>query len=142
MDKRWVFQEPKTRRSRRQIALAAQAVAALQRHQERQEAEREHMGISWRPHDLVFCSQQGMPLIARNVYRSFKELVKRGALPNLRSRGFGNPHRPRREHLVHGVNTQFFLPYRSRCIAEYRHSSSYLGAATGVDWRARLTSVQ
>jgi integrase len=84
IDKRWVFQEPKTRRSRRQIALAAPALAALKRHLERQDAEREHIGASWRPHDLIFCSQQGMPLIARNVYRSFKELLKRGALPDIR----------------------------------------------------------
>jgi hypothetical protein len=61
------------------------ALAALQRHQQRQEAEREHMGVSRRPHDLIFCSQQGMPLIARYVYRSFKELLKRGALPDIRS---------------------------------------------------------
>jgi hypothetical protein len=27
---------------------------------------------------------------------------------------------------------EFFLPDRSRCVAEYRHSSSYLGAAMGA----------
>ena len=48
------------------------------------------------------------------------------------SAGLGNPHRPRREHLVKSINAQFFLPYRSRCVAEYRHSSSYLGAAMGA----------
>src|SRR5689334_3467514 len=48
------------------------------------------------------------------------------------SAGLGNPQRPRREHLVKSTNMEFFLPDRSRCVAEYRRSSSYLGAAMGA----------
>jgi hypothetical protein len=33
---------------------------------------------------------------------------------------------------VNSINTQFLPPYRSRCVAEYRHSSSYLGATMGA----------
>jgi hypothetical protein len=46
--------------------------------------------------------------------------------------GLGNPHRPRHEHLVKSINTQIFLLYRLRRVAECRHSSSYLGAAMGA----------
>ncbi|HEV8189875.1 MAG TPA: tyrosine-type recombinase/integrase, partial [Ktedonobacterales bacterium] len=51
----WVWKELKTRRSRRQIALAAPVVAVLQRHRERQEAERLALASGWHEHDLVFC---------------------------------------------------------------------------------------
>jgi len=42
----WVWKEPKTRRSRRQVALAAPVVEALQRHRERQEAESVTAGLA------------------------------------------------------------------------------------------------
>jgi integrase len=84
IDRRWVFREPKTKRSRRQIALAAPALAALQAHQVRQAEERDIVGGAWEDHDLIFCTQLGRPLPARNVYRSFKGLLRRGALPDIR----------------------------------------------------------
>jgi integrase len=43
----WVWKEPKTRRSRRQIALSAPVIAVLQRHRLRQEAERVTAGTAW-----------------------------------------------------------------------------------------------
>jgi len=33
---------------------------------------------------------------------------------------------------MNSISTQFFLLYRSWCVAEYRHSSSYLGAVMGA----------
>lgn len=55
----WVWKEPKTRRSRRQIALAAPVVEVLRRHRERQEAERAALPSGWHDHDLVFCTKAG-----------------------------------------------------------------------------------
>jgi integrase len=42
------------------------------------------MGPAWQEWDLVFCNQMGGPLFARNLYRSFKEMLKKGALPDIR----------------------------------------------------------
>ncbi len=80
----WVWKEPKTRRSRRQIALAAPVVGVLQRHQERQEAERSALASGWREHDLVFCNRAGGPLFARNLVRSFMLVLEKAAIPHIR----------------------------------------------------------
>jgi integrase len=79
-----VFKAPKTRRSRRQIALAAPAVVALKRHRAAQAEQRLLMGPVWREYDLVFCTGHGTPLSARNVVRSFKALLKKAALADVR----------------------------------------------------------
>jgi len=70
-----VWKEPKTRRSRRQIALAAPVVEVLKRHRERQEAERLSAGPGWQDCDLVFCNAAGGPLFARNLVRIFGLLL-------------------------------------------------------------------
>lgn len=78
------FCAPKTRRSRRQIALAAPAAEALRRHRASQAEQRLRQGSAWHDHDLVFSSSIGTPLLARNVVRGFKALLEKGALPDVR----------------------------------------------------------
>lgn len=80
----WAFKEPKTKRSRRQIALALPAIEALRKHQARQCEERLLVGDAWKDPNLIFSSTIGTPLFARNVVRSFKALLERGALPDVR----------------------------------------------------------
>ena len=83
-DGQWVWKEPKTRRSRRQIALAVPLVDVLRRHRECQEGERAHGGPAWRDCDLVFCNKVGGPLFARNLVRSFMLLLEKAAMPQIR----------------------------------------------------------
>jgi integrase len=83
-EREWVWKEPKTRRSRRQIALAAPVVEVLQRHRARQEAERLSLESAWRDCDLVFCNKMGGPLFARNLVRSFMTLLEKAAIPHIR----------------------------------------------------------
>ena len=80
----WVWKEPKTKSSRRQIALPEKAVEILRRHQIHQLVERERLGPIWEGHDLVFCTQTGRPLMARNVYRSLMRVLKKAGLPHIR----------------------------------------------------------
>src|SRR5690348_263442 len=81
----WVFSEPKTRRSRRQIALAAPAVTALRAHRQTQRLERMKAGPLWQDgYDLVFCTEIGGPLSAGNVYTAFQRLLKRAGLSRIR----------------------------------------------------------
>src|SRR4029077_12423344 len=68
-DGRWVWKQPKTRRSRRQIALAPSVVEALRAHFAMQEEERKQVGTSWEDYQLVFSTRLGRPLSARNIYR-------------------------------------------------------------------------
>jgi integrase len=79
------FAEPKSARSRRQIALTAIAVAAVRRHRAAQLAERLRAGTSWTDHDLVFASDAGGPLNGSNILqRSFYPLLRRAGLPRVR----------------------------------------------------------
>jgi integrase len=83
-DGMWVWKQPKTRRSGRQIALSPSTVGALRAHQAAQELVRARAGTNWEDHELVFCTRLGRPLSARNVFRSFQLLLAKGSLPRIR----------------------------------------------------------
>lgn len=77
--------EPKTARSRRQIALTDQAVGALRRHKTAQAAERLQAGPTWEDSQLVFCDLFGRSLSAEWVVRrAYRPLLKRAGLPAIR----------------------------------------------------------
>jgi integrase len=79
------FTAPKTPRSRRTVRLTTGAVEALKRHSERQAEEIVRMDTLYRDQGLVFASEVGTPLNRHNVnYRSFKPLLERAGLPNIR----------------------------------------------------------
>lgn len=80
----WLFAEPKTRRSRRQIALAGEIVATLRQHRMRQAEERLRAGSAWQDMDLVFCSPVGEPLSARGVVRQLEKVLARAGVSRIR----------------------------------------------------------
>ena len=61
--------ELKTKKSRRTLPLLPFAAAALREHRSRQLAERMKAGPKWQDRGLVFTTQIGTPLEARNVGR-------------------------------------------------------------------------
>jgi integrase len=73
------IEEPKTKGSRRSVVLTKLAVAALERHRERQVAE----GLPVDNDALVFTNTVGKPIYQSNfIRRSFKPLLKRAGLPD------------------------------------------------------------
>ena len=74
--------EPKTKAGRRQIQLGPESVNQLIIHRRRQDIERE--GDRWEEHGLVFPSSVGTPTGQRNLIRSFKRLLKKAGLPDIR----------------------------------------------------------
>jgi integrase len=73
------LKEPKTARGRRQVTLDADVVALLWRHRTAMLAAG-HGGA-----DRVFCNSEGGPLRRPDFHRrSFKPLLKRAGLPNIR----------------------------------------------------------
>ncbi len=88
----WALTEPKTARSRRQIALSRLAVASLERHRARQEELRALMGgmsvtegqadERWR--DLVFTDANGQPRSAGSVYHQLERILRDAGLPRIR----------------------------------------------------------
>ena len=77
----WTLTQPKTPRSRRQIAVSDEVMAALHAHRARQLQERLLVGPAWTDLDLVFPSMVGTPLSPRTLlYRTFRPLLAKASI--------------------------------------------------------------
>lgn len=76
-----VLTEPKTSRGFRAISLPEEALQRLEAHRQRQQTERQRLGVDYSDFGLVFATQTGAPLLARNVVRAFKRLLTAVGLP-------------------------------------------------------------
>ncbi len=79
-----VFSEPKTAAGRRVIALGVATIQALKKQQFFQVGRIHDIGSLWQDYDLIFPSSIGTPLDPSNLYHSFKQLLKKASLPNIR----------------------------------------------------------
>lgn len=99
----YVFTEPKTKYSRRRIALSHVAIGALHDHQGRQLGERFDLGQSWEDLDLVFPNTVGRPIDGMNLVKYwFYPLLQRANLPRIRFHDLR--HTAATLLLEHGVN--------------------------------------
>jgi integrase len=79
-----VFEAPKNGKGRN-IRLTAGAVGALEQHRATQNAERQKADPTWEDNGLIFPSQRGTTMNAKNLTaRSFKPILKRTGLPDIR----------------------------------------------------------
>ncbi|MGY1663960.1 hypothetical protein ACI78Q_22240 [Geodermatophilus sp. SYSU D00705] len=63
-----IYEEPKTRRSQRTLALPVPLVAELHRHKAVQNGERMLAGSEWHDEDLVFAQPNGRPIDKKTDY--------------------------------------------------------------------------
>lgn len=78
----YVFEEPKTPRSRRDVPLTDHIGQLLDTRRAQQRAE--HFASGARPtHDLVFTSRQGTPLLGTNVTRELQRVLREAGLPKI-----------------------------------------------------------
>ncbi len=77
--------ETKTRRGRRQVNLTPGTVNALRAHRKHQLEEKIRLAGLYEDRGLIFSTQRGTPINPENlVKRSFKPLLKRAGLPEIR----------------------------------------------------------
>jgi integrase len=77
----WIFTEPKTPKSRRNIPLPTTIVRLLKSHRRLQNEERLKAGRDYQANDLVFATTEGGPLIRRNLLRRhFRPILKKAGL--------------------------------------------------------------
>jgi integrase len=76
--------DTKTDRSRRSVRLPQVTLAALVRHQGRQEQERQLAGTRWKESSFVFTTTVGTPMDGPTVTHRFQSLLKKVALPRMR----------------------------------------------------------
>jgi len=86
------YGEPKTKTSRRPIALDPATVSALMAHRKRQLEERLAWGNGWTDTGLVFTHADGRALFPPHVTRMFGRLVTTAGLPGLTLHGLRHSH--------------------------------------------------
>ena len=81
----FVIAQPKTKSSRRRIALPIVAAEAVRKHRIRQLAASTQPGSAWSDLDLVFCDALAQPRNGINVLRTdFHGLLRRAQLGRIR----------------------------------------------------------
>ena len=76
--------DPKTRRSRRSLAMPATIVEALKTHRDRQDNERRSAGDKWTETDLVFTTPIGTGIEGTAISKDFHRRLERAGLPHRR----------------------------------------------------------
>ncbi len=87
-----VFEEPKTRRSRRSVALPEFLHPYLERHRADQATRREDRGDGWICSDLVIERGDGSPVNPDSMSSAWRFLVIRSGLPHVRFHDLRHAH--------------------------------------------------
>lgn len=87
-----VFQEPKTDRSRRSVALPSSAIEPLRKHKLLQSKERLQMGQAYMDHDLVIARVDGRPVNPRTFDDAWYRSLKRADVPVIRFHDLRHTH--------------------------------------------------
>jgi integrase len=74
--------KPKTPRSERELPLSEELISRLRAHRTNQDEERMVISERWKDYDLVFPSEVGTVIMARNLVRHFKAALQRAKLPS------------------------------------------------------------
>lgn len=75
------MKSPKTENSNRTIPLPDFVVDNLRQHRAKQEEERALLGAAYYDQNLVFCTENGKPILPENFTRSFKRILRRAEIP-------------------------------------------------------------
>jgi integrase len=86
------FHEPKTRRSRRSVALPEMIRPYLERERADQARRRARYGERWQDSGLVVCARGGGPVYPDTVSTSFRALRRRAGLPEIRFHDLRHAH--------------------------------------------------
>ncbi|SDM04073.1 Site-specific recombinase XerD [Geodermatophilus siccatus] len=79
-----IYEEPKTRRSQRTLALPLPLVAELHRHKAAQLGERMLAGSEWHDEDLVVAQPNGRPIDKESDYDDWSRLLKAAGVRHVR----------------------------------------------------------
>ena len=79
-----IYEEPKTRRSQRTLALTVPLAADLHRHKAVQLGERMLAGSEWHDEDLVFAQPDGRPIDKKTDHDDWTRLLQRAGVRHVR----------------------------------------------------------
>src|SRR3954468_5620458 len=79
-----IYEEPKSKRSQRTLALPLPLVAELHRHKAAQLGERMLAGSEWHDEDLVFAQPNGRPIDKKSDYDAWTALLDKAGVRHVR----------------------------------------------------------
>ena len=79
-----MFWQPKTVKGRRLISLSPSTAIVLEEHRKRQVQLRQNVGSILTEDDLVFCHEDGSPLLPNTVSHAWTKLANRVGLKGIR----------------------------------------------------------
>jgi integrase len=88
----FIFRQPKTAKSRRLIALSPAAALVLNEHRKNQELICRHLGRDLADDSLVFCQDEGNPLLPDTVTRAWIRIMKKLGLKGIRLHDLRHSH--------------------------------------------------
>jgi integrase len=80
----WQIGPPKTKGSRRSIALPSSCVAALRAHRDRQAFERQRLGDLWHDSPYIFTNRTGGPLHINTLIDRFQRVTEAAGVSTIR----------------------------------------------------------
>jgi len=87
-----VISPPKTKTSRRNVAVPAPVISALREHRAVQNERRLRLGPLWEDHDLVFAAANGKPINPENLKRDYDRWVAAAGVPRIRIHDLRHSH--------------------------------------------------
>ena len=79
-----IYEEPKSKRSHRTLALPLPLVAALHQHKAVQLGEQMLAGSEWHDEDLVFAQPNGRPIDKKSDYDDWTRLLQKAGVRHVR----------------------------------------------------------
>jgi len=79
-----IIRQPKTAKGRRLISLSQSTAITLEEHRERQEQIRQNIGSMLAEDALVFCHEDGSPLLPNSISHAWTKLATRAGLKGIR----------------------------------------------------------
>lgn len=92
---------PKSEAGKREVPLTPRQQRLVQEQLGRLQEERRQAGVEWKEHGLLFPSEKGTPMLPRNLYRHYQELLIRAGVraseaPKAKAAGVSGPKPKRR----------------------------------------------
>lgn len=87
-----IFQEPKTKSSKRVVALPDIVIQSLKKQKHEQNKWKIQLGPAFLDHDLVVTNYEGKPVDPRNLTRHFTKMIKECELPKIRFHDLRHTH--------------------------------------------------
>lgn len=91
-EKGLIFQEPKTKNAKRQIALPGFVIEELKKHKLEQNKIKLALGAGYQDHQLVNCYEDGRPIDPRNILKHFERVTQKAGVPRLRFHDLRHTH--------------------------------------------------